>query len=158
MSENNKTTITRGNHPQDRDPEQPTKIREQKNRIVKDDEIPVNNSFPMGYNNSLSDEPTAPPKRKHQQNKDIISQEVKMNLNKQKQLADCLEEIQKSRAPPSASEQFDRFNYAEANGVASRVAPYYWRPVPPALKKPYGMDRYNVRPGWKSSPPSPPHG
>ena len=51
--------------------------------------------------------------------------------------------------------QFDRFNHAEANGVASRVAPYYWRPEPPALKKINGMDRYNVRPAWMSPPPSP---
>lgn len=156
MSENKKATITHGNHPQERDSEQPTKIGEQKNSIVKDDEIPVNNPLPMGY--SPSDKPTAPPEQKHQPNEDIIPQEVKMNINQQKQLAESLEEIRKSRAPLSGSEQFDRFNYAEANGVASRVAPYYWRPVPPALKNPYGMDRYNVRPGWKSPPPSPSHG
>lgn len=155
MSENNKATITRGNHPQDRDSEQPTKIGEQKNSSVKDDEIPVNNSLPMGY--SPSDEPTAPPEQKQQQIEYVVPQEVKMNMDQQKQLGDGLEEIRKSRAPLSASEQFDRFNYAEANGVASRVAPYYWRPIPPALKRPYGMDRYNVRPGWKS-PPSPSHG
>lgn len=156
MSGNNKATTTSGNHPQDRDQKQPTKIGEQKNRIVKDGEIPIGNSLPMGY--SPSDEPTAPPEQQHQQNEYIIPQEVKMSINQQRQLADCLEEIRKSRTPLSASEQFDRFNYAEANGVASRVAPYYWRPIPPALKKLYGMDRYNVRPGWKSPPPSPSHG
>lgn len=159
MSENNKATTTGGNHPLDQDQEQLTKIEEQKNIIVKDDEIPVKNSLPMGYN--PPDEPTAPPEqqqRQQQQNEYIIPQEVKMNANQQKQLADGLEEIRKSRAPLSASEQFDRFNHAEANGVASRVAPYYWRPVPPALKKLNGMDRYNVRPGWKSPPPSPSHG
>lgn len=155
MSKNNKATTTGGNHPLNRDQEQPTKIGEQKNRIAKDDEIPVNNSLPMGY--SPSDEPTAPPEQQ-QQNEYIIPQEVKMNAIQQKQLANILEENRKSRAPLSASEQFDRFNHAEANGVASRVAPYYWRPIPPALKKLYGMDRYNVRPGWKSPPPSPSHG
>lgn len=142
MSENNKATTESSNQTQDRDQEQPTKLGDQKSKIVKDDAIP--------------DELTAPPEQQHQQNESIIPQEeTKMNINQQKQLADSLEEIRKSRAPLSASEQFDRFNYAEAKGVASRVAPYYWRLDPPALTKLNGMDRYKARPGWKSPSPSP---
>ena len=41
MSEKKKTDTTSGDHPQDQD--QPTKIGEQKNRIAKDDEIPIDN-------------------------------------------------------------------------------------------------------------------
>lgn len=142
MSEKKKTDTTSGDHPQDRDQDRPTKIGEQKNRIVKNDEIPIDNSIPVGC--KPADEPTAPPEQQHQ-NESIISQEEnKMNVYQQKRLDDSLEEIRKSPAPLSASVQFDRFNHAEANGVASRVAPYYWRPEPPALKKLNGMDRYNV--------------
>lgn len=154
MSENSKTTTTSGNYPQDRDHKQPTKIGKQKNRIVKDDEIPVNNSLPMG--DSPAGVPTAPPEHQHQQNESIIPQEdAKMDMNQQRQLADNLEEVRKSCAPLAASEQFDRFNHAEANGAASRIAPYYWRPVPPALKKLHRVNRCNVRPAWNSPPPSP---
>lgn len=154
MFGNNTATTTSSNHPQDRDHEQRTKIGEQKNKIVQDDEITVDDSLQMGY--SAAGDSTAPPEQQHQQNESIIPQEkTKMNKDQQKQLAESLEEIRKSRAPLSASEQFDLFNHAEASGVASRVAPYYWRPVPPALRKPHGMDRYNVRPAWNSPPPSP---
>ena len=43
MSENNQTTITSVDHPNDQDQQQPTMIEDQKNRIV-NKEIPINNS------------------------------------------------------------------------------------------------------------------
>lgn len=185
MSENNKTTTTSGSHPHEQDQQQNTKNGEQRHQIVNDEEeTPSDNSRSMGsadqqpkigeqkngadkdegtpadnplpMENSAADEPTAHHEQHvHQQDKPNIPQESKTNMDQQQQELEGLEEIRKSRPPLSISEQFDKFNRAEANGVASRVAPYYWRPIPPALKKLNGMNRYNVRPGWKSPPPSP---
>lgn len=184
MSENYKATTTSGNHPHDHGQEQPIKIAERQNRTVKDvEETPVHNSLPMGSANQKptigeqkigqlknkeerpvdsrpmdnTDEATAHHEQHaHQQTKSNIPHQEIKNLNQQR-LAAYMEsgEIRKSRGSLSVSEQFEKFDQAEANGIASRVAPYYWRPIPPALRKMNGTGKCNLRPAWNSPPPSP---
>lgn len=167
MSENDKATTTSGNHPHE---EQPIKIAERQNRTVKDvEETPVDNSQKIGQQKNKeerpvdsrpmnnTDEATAHHEQHaHQQTKSNIPHQEIKNLNQQL-LAAYMEsgEIRKSRGPLSVSEQFEKFDQAEANGIASRVAPYYWRPIPPALRKLNGMGKCNLRPAWNSPPPSP---
>ena len=183
MSENDKATTRSGNHPQDHGQEQLTKIAEQQNRIVKDvEETPVDNSLPTGSASQKTttgeqeigqqktkkerpvdsrpidntDEATAHHEQHvHQQTQSIIPHQEIKNMNQQRLAYIESGEIRKSREPLSVSEQFEKFDQAEANGMASRVAPYYWRPIPPALRKLNGMDKYNLRPAWNSPPPSP---
>lgn len=104
------------------------------------------------------DEASAPHEQHvHQQSQSVIiaRQEIKDMSQQRLTVKDESGEIRKSREPLSVSEQFEKFDRAEAKGLASRVAPYYWRPIPPALRKLNGMDKYNLRPAWNSPPPSP---
>lgn len=183
MSESGKATTRSGNHAQVHGQEQHTKIAEQQNRIVKDvEETPVNNSLPMGSANQKptigeqeigqqknkkerpvdsrpmdnTDEATAHHEQHvHRQTQSIIPHQEIKTMNQQRLAYIESGEIRKSREPLSVSEQFEKFDQAEANGMASRIAPHYWRPIPPALRKLNGVDKYNLRPAWNSPPPSP---
>lgn len=175
MSENDKANTTSGNHPHDHGQEQPVKIAERQNRTVKDvEETPVDKKPTIGEQKigqqknkeerpvdsrtmDNTDEATAHHEQHaHQQTKSNIPHQETKNMN-QRRLAAYMEsgEIRTSRWPLSVSEQFEKFDQAEANGIASRVAPYYWRPIPPALRKLNGMGKCNLRPAWNSPPPSP---
>lgn len=148
MSENDNATTTSGDHFLDQGQTQLAKIADRKHRFVKKkvDQSLVDNSLWI-MEKCAADEPTA-------QVEQHANEETKKNINQQ-QPAAGLEVIRKPRTPLSVSEQFDHFN--QANGLASPVASYYWRPIPPALKKLNGMDRYDVRrQPWKLSlPPFP---
>lgn len=183
MSDSGKATTRSGNHAQVHGQEQHTKIAEQQNRILKDvEETLVNNSLPMGSANQKptigeqeigqqkikkerpvdsrpmdnTDEATAHHEhRVHRQTQSIIPHHEIKTMNQQRLAYIESGEIRKSREPLSVSEQFEKFDQAEANGMASRIAPYYWRPIPPALRKLNGVDKYSLRPAWNSPPPSP---
>lgn len=133
-------TTTSGNHSHDQDQAKLTKIAEQENRIVKEEEdkTAVDNSLPI-MDKCAADEPTAD----DEQHANIPQEATKADMNQHQQQAAGLEEIRQSQAPLSVSDQFDKFNQAEANGVASPVPYYYRRPIPPALKKLNGVTGYN---------------